>query len=42
MTSGLHGSPALSTSRNATLRDLMSSWISMRHTVGGAQNVVTR
>src|ERR1700682_5775325 len=39
--SGLRGSPAAITSFSATFQDFKSSWISIRHTVGGAQNVVT-
>ena len=41
MTSGFKGSPAPQTSRRATLQARKSSWISRRHTVGGAQKVVT-
>src|SRR5215475_6785468 len=41
MTSGLSGSPAPHTSRSESLQAARSSWISNRHTVGGAQNVVT-
>ena len=41
MISGLSGSPAPTTSFSATFQDFRSSWISIRHTVGGAQNVVT-
>ncbi len=41
MTSGLSGSPAPINSRMCTFQMLKSSWMSMRHTVGGAQNVVT-
>src|ERR1700676_2044876 len=40
MTSGLSGSPALMSSLTRTDQADKSSWISMRHTVGGAQNVV--
>ena len=42
MTSGLSGSPAAthSRSREVSAAD-RSAWISIRHTVGGAQNVVT-
>ena len=43
MTSGLSGSPAPSSSRSAPRPSLppRSAWMSMRQTVGGAQNVVT-
>src|SRR5580698_5919629 len=41
MTSGLSGSPAPISSRIGTSPSDQFSWISMRHTVGGAQNVVT-
>ena len=42
MTSGLSGSPAPRQSRSAlTSQAARSDWISIRHTVGGAQNVVT-
>src|SRR5580704_14769049 len=41
MTSGFSGSPAPQTSRRATLHAARSSWMSRRHTVGGAQKVVT-
>src|SRR5215510_7864732 len=41
MTSGLSGSPAPQTSRRASLQAARSSWIKSRHTVGGAQKVVT-
>ncbi len=42
MTSGLSGSPAARHSRSAlTSATVRSDWISIRHTVGGAQNVVT-
>ncbi len=42
MTSGLSGSPAPRHSRSAFTSALArSAWISIRHTVGGAQNVVT-
>jgi hypothetical protein len=41
MISGLSGSPAPTTSLRATFHAARSSWISMRQTVGGAQNVVT-
>src|ERR1700722_10939419 len=41
ITSGLSGSPAPISSLTATFQADRSSWISMRHTVGGAQNVVT-
>ena len=41
MTSGLSGSPALTTSRSDTRAARRSCWISIRHTVGGAQKVVT-
>src|SRR5215467_2153057 len=41
MTSGFSGSPAPHTSRSESLYAARSSWISSRHTVGGAQKVVT-
>ncbi len=41
MISGLSGSPAEQTSRNDVVQAFMSSWTNMRHTVGGAQIVVT-
>src|SRR5215467_13907931 len=41
MTSGLRGSPALASSRSFTCQFARFSVINMRHTVGGAQNVVT-
>src|SRR5689334_21759295 len=41
ITSGLSGSPAPQTSRRESLQAARSSWISRRHTVGGAQKVVT-
>ncbi len=41
MTSGLSGSPAPTSSRIGTCHRLRSAWMSIRHTVGGAQNVVT-
>src|SRR5271169_643680 len=41
MISGLSGSPAPTTSLRVTFHAARSSWISMRQTVGGAQNVVT-
>ena len=41
MTSGLSGSPAPTSSRSGRSQRVRSSWMSMRHTVGGAQNVVT-
>src|SRR6516162_6306403 len=42
MTSGLSGSPAATHSRNAlTSAAPRSAWMSIRHTVGGAQNVLT-
>ena len=41
ITSGFSGSPAASASRSGTCQRPRSSWISIRHTVGGAQNVVT-
>src|SRR6476660_2369919 len=41
MTSGFSGSPALASSRKRTFQSARLSVISMRHTVGGAQNVVT-
>jgi hypothetical protein len=43
ITSGFSGSPAATHSRNAeTEAELRSACSSIRHTVGGAQNVVTR
>src|SRR5262252_6803909 len=42
MTSGFRGSPAPATSRRAIGFFFRSSRTSMRHTVGGAQSVVTR
>src|ERR1700691_2187082 len=41
MTSGLSGSPAASTSRRLCFIDFRSSWMNMRHTVGGAHSEVT-
>ena len=42
ITSGLSGSPAATHSRSAEVSHTdRSAWISIRHTVGGAQNVVT-
>ena len=42
MTSGFSGSPAATHSRSALMSAApRSAWISIRHTVGGAQNVVT-
>ena len=41
MTSGLSGSPAPQTSRKLTLKVESFSWMNSRHTVGGAQSVVT-
>jgi hypothetical protein len=41
MTSGLRGSPAPTSSRTGTCTRVRSAWISIRHTVGGAQNVLT-
>ena len=41
MTSGLSGSPAPMSSLMRTRQAARSSWISIRHTVGGAQKVVT-
>jgi hypothetical protein len=42
MTSGLSGSPAATHSRSAlTSAAPRSAWMSIRHTVGGAQNVLT-
>src|SRR6202012_1481703 len=42
MTSGLSGSPAATHSRRAEVSAAdRPAWISMRHTVGGAQNGVT-
>src|SRR3569833_2185207 len=41
MISGLRGSPAATTVRRPSCQADRSSWISMRHTVGGAQKLVT-
>src|SRR5258708_16696996 len=41
ITSGLSGSPAPQTSRRLTLNVESFSWMNSRHTVGGAQRVVT-
>src|ERR1700748_1280087 len=41
ITSGLSGSPAPQTSRKLTLKLASCSWMKSRHTVGGAQSVVT-
>ena len=41
MTSGLSGSPAATTARGGLRSAVRSAWISMRHTVGGAQKLVT-
>src|SRR5690349_18817631 len=41
ITSGLSGSPAPQTSRKLTLKEARFSWMKRRHTVGGAQSVVT-
>src|SRR5689334_21015959 len=41
MTSGLSGSPAPTTFRGGVRSLRRSAWISMRHTVGGAQKLVT-
>ena len=41
ITSGLSGSPAATASRRLCFTAFMSSWITMRQTVGGAQSVVT-
>ncbi len=41
MTSGLSGSPAATASRGGLASLVRSDWISIRHTVGGAQKVVT-
>lgn len=41
MTSGFSGSPAATTSRGRVRNWPRSAWISMRHTVGGAQKLVT-
>src|SRR6185312_10335091 len=41
MISVLSGSPAPTASFSTTFQPFKSSWISIRHTVGGAQNVVT-
>lgn len=41
MTSGFSGSPAATTSRGFRRSWVRSAWMSMRHTVGGAQKVVT-
>jgi len=40
ITSGLSGSPAAMTSRSDPGPPERSAWMSIRHTVGGAQNVV--
>jgi hypothetical protein len=37
----LSGSPALTSSRSEVRHAARSCWMSIRHTVGGAQNVVT-
>jgi hypothetical protein len=42
ITSGFSGSPALTASRSVTCHSRRSCWINMRHTVGGAQKVLTR
>jgi hypothetical protein len=41
MTSGLSGSPAPTTFFGGVLSVRRSAWMSMRHTVGGAQKLVT-
>src|SRR6267142_5165334 len=41
ITSGLSGSPAPQTSRKLILKAESFSWMNSRHTVGGAQRVVT-
>jgi hypothetical protein len=41
MTSGLSGSPALTSSRSESGRRARSAWMSIRQTVGGAQSVLT-
>jgi len=41
ITSGLSGSPALTSSRNDICHEVRSCCTIIRHTVGGAQNVVT-
>ena len=41
MTSGLSGSPAPTTFCGGVLRPERSAWMSMRHTVGGAQKLST-
>nr|BFE68812.1 hypothetical protein GCM10020092_021130 [Actinoplanes digitatis] len=41
ITSGFSGSPAPTTSRGGFVHAVRSDWISMRHTVGGAQKLVT-
>ena len=41
MTSGLSGSPAPSALAGGTASVFRSAWMSMRHTVGGAQKLVT-
>jgi hypothetical protein len=41
MTSGLSGSPAPTTWDGGVRNVVRSAWISMRHTVGGAQKLVT-
>ena len=43
MTSGFSGSPAATHSRSTEVSAVpRSAWMSIRHTVGGAQNVLTR
>ena len=43
ITSGFSGSPAATHSRSAEMSAAArSAWMSIRHTVGGAQNVFTR
>ncbi len=41
MTSGFSGSPAPTTTRGGCFSAVRSDWISIRHTVGGAQKLVT-
>ena len=41
ITSGFSGSPAPTASRGGVASRVRSAWISIRQTVGGAQNVVT-
>ncbi len=41
MISGLSGSPAATISRGGFFSAVRSAWMSIRHTVGGAQKLVT-